>query len=227
MHRTIFALVTLFTMVVSASADDKVELVFINHLQKSLVEQHVYVERVPKSGEIFRVTPVDQHRYTNSPVFAAAKSVANAPMNHGAIGPYKRGKPLGITLGDWLAASGAGSYTCINGAGKVQAKFSKLVPNAVYTMWYALVPRPPLDPFVALDMPLGKRDGSQSVFTTDAAGSLNIESTFKPCLQMGGLQVDALLAIAWHSDRKTYGATPGPFSTVTHVQLLAEFPVKE
>ena len=41
-----------------ASAGDDIELTFKNHLQKNLVEQHVYVEREANSGQVFRVTPV-------------------------------------------------------------------------------------------------------------------------------------------------------------------------
>jgi hypothetical protein len=210
-----------------AAAGDAIELIFKNHLQYDMVEQHVYVEREPGSGLIYRVTPPEQQRYADAPVFAAAESVANAPMTHGAVGPYQGGTALGFTLGDWLAGTGTGTYECDDGVGTVNVTFDKLVPNAVYTMWYALVPRPELDPFVSLDIPLGARDGSQSPFTTDGTGHAEYEATFSPCLQLTGIQVDAVIAIAWHSDGKTYGATPGPFSTVTHVQIWANLPFEE
>jgi hypothetical protein len=90
----------------------------------------------------------------------------------------------------------------------------------------SLVPRPPLDPFVGLDIPLGRRGGSQSVFRTNNEGRATYDATFRPCLQMGGIQVDAILVIAWHSDGQTYGDTPGPFSTATHVQLIADLPIE-
>ena len=211
-----------------AAAGDEIELLFAGHLEYEVVEQHVYVEREPGSGEIYRVTPPEALRYRDSPVYATVQTVANAPFTHGgsAVGPYARGKALGMTLGDFIAATGTGSYECDDGIGLVEVGFDNLVPDGVYTMWYALIPRPPLDPFVALDIPLGARDGSQSPFTADGDGHADYSARFTPCLQLGGIQVDAMLAIAWHSDGNTYGASPGPFSSVTHLQIWANLPVE-
>ena len=85
--------------------------------------------------------------------------------------------------------------------------------------------KPPTQPFTGfLDLPIGNRDGSQSVFTTDADGNANFEVRFETCLQMTERQIAALLAIAYHSDGKTYGVLPGPFGQVTHVQLFTMLP---
>ena len=210
-----------------ASAGGAIELKFKNHLQLNMVEQHVYVERKQGSRQLYRVTPLDQHRYLDLPVYATAKSVANAPHNHSAVGPHKRGKALGFTLRDWLAGTGTARYRCQSDVGTVEATFDKLVPSGVYTIWYTFIPRPPLDPFVALNMPLGARDGTQTPFKTDAKGHAEYRVTFRPCLQLSGKQVKAILAIAWHSDGKTYGASPGTFSTLSHVQLITvPFPIE-
>ncbi len=210
-----------------ASAGDDVELTFKNHLQKNRVEQHVYVEREAGSGQVYRVTPVDQHRYLNAPANGTDEVVANAPFNHGAVGPYQRGKALGFTLGDWLAATGTARYRCDGDDGKVEATFDKLVPDGVYSLWYGIEPRPPLDPFKVLPMPLGARDGTQSSFGANAKGHAEYTVTFSPCLQLSGRQVNTYLAIVWHSDGKTYGASPGPFSTAAHVQIFTEpFPIE-
>ena len=205
----------------------EVEITFKNHLQYNLVEQHVYVERAPGSGEIYRVTPLDRHRYMDSPLYATANPVPNAPMDHGAVGPYERGAPLDLTLGEWLAGTGVATVKCKGKIGSIKATFDGLIPNAIYTLWHSLVPRPPLDPFVALDIPLGARDGSTSPFGTDETGHAVYEASISPCLQYSGVQVDTMLAIAWHSDGKTYGPSPGPFSTVTHVQVFGFFPIEE
>lgn len=215
-------------MAAPAAADDAIELLFAGHLEYELVEQHVYVERQPGSGEVWRVTPPETYRYKDAPIYATAQTVANAPFTHGgsAIGPHPRGKALGMTLGDFIAATGTGTYECDDGIGTVEVSFDNLVPDGVYTMWYSLIPRPVLDPFVVLSMPLGARDGSQSPFTADRDGHADYSARFTPCLQLGGLQVDAVIDIAWHSDGNTHGATPGPFSTVTHVSMWANLPVE-
>lgn len=72
-----------------------------------------------------------------------------------------------------------------------------------------------------LNLPLGARDGSQATFKSDEMGRAEYKVSFSPCLQFSGAQFNTLLAIAWHSDNKTYGASPGPLSTVSHVQLLS------
>ncbi len=210
-----------------ASAGDDIELTFKNHLQKDLVEQHVYVEREAGSGRVYRVTPVDQHRYLDSPAYGTDEIVALAPSNHGVVGPYQIGKALGFTLGDWLAATGTARYRCDGDDGKVEATFDKLVPNAVYSMWYVMAPRPPLEPFKVLPMPLGARDGTQSSFGANAKGHAEYTVTFSPCLQLSGRQVNTSLVIVWHSDGKTYGASPGPMSTMAHLQIFTEpFPIE-
>ena len=77
------------------------------------------------------------------------------------------------------------------------------------------------DPY---DLPFGARDGSENSFTADAQGRAVFERTFKPCLQLSGEQLMAELAIAWHSDGKTYGHEPGVFSTNTHVHMYVGLP---
>lgn len=206
------------------SAGDEIELPFKNHLQAGLVEQHVYVERESNSGWVYRVTPVDQHRYLESPMYATVEFVPLAPHTHSAVGPHERGKALGFTLGDWLAGTGTAKYRCDDDVATVEASFDKLVPNGIYTMWYAVVPRPPVDPFAVLQIPLGARDGSQAPFESDGTGHAEYKATFTPCLQFSGRQFNTALGIAWHSDNKTYGATPGALSIVSHVQLFSAFP---
>ncbi len=211
-----------------ALAGETIELTFVNHIQAEIVEQFVYVEREPGSGKVYRVTPADFHRYLDSPLYAAAESVTITPFDHGEIGPYGRGPALGFSLRDWLEATGTATYECEDDIGVVNARFDGLVPNGVYTMWYFFLPRPPLDPgpFVFLDVPLGARDGSDSPFIADADGHAEYQAVFSPCLQMSGRQLDANLAIAYHSDGQTYGTTPGPLSTVSHNQIFVTFPIE-
>lgn len=220
----ILALITvLATVWVAHAAPMSVKLQFVNHLQAKLPEQDAYIEHVAGSGDIYRVTADDKDM--NAPLYATAEPVKHNPFDAKANGPYKRGKALGLTLGQWLAATGSGSYTCANGQGTVSASFKKLVPNGTYTMWYFFLPMPPTQPFTGtLDLPLGARDGSQNAFNSDAQGNANFKAAFKPCLQLSGDQVASGLAIAWHSDGKTYYSDAGPFGSVTHVQLFLLFP---
>jgi hypothetical protein len=200
-----------------------IDINFVLHIDEDLAEQDVFIERVPGSGEVYRATKGD--RDLNQPLYAAASTHEHAPFDPDAVGPYPRGRPLGLTLGEWFAARGHGKYTCKDGAGRIDIGFENLVPNGVYTMWQAFTAWPPTEPFNGTyDLPMGARDGSESVFEADADGHASYQREFKPCLQLSGEQISTIVAIAWHSDGETYGHEPGEFATKTHVHLYSGLP---
>ncbi len=200
-----------------------IDLSFLFHIDEELPEQDVFVERVPGSGLVYR--PTAATRDMNLPLYATAEPVEHTPFEPDNLGPWKKGKALGVTLGQWFAAKGKGKYTCTNGQGHLRVDFTDLVPNGTYTMWHDFFAWPPTEPFTGTyDLPLGARDGSESVFKTDAKGHAVVERSFKPCLQLTGEHLMAELAIAWHSDGKTYGHLPGPFASNTHVHMYTGLP---
>ncbi len=210
-----------------ADAQDlSLDLAFMTHLDMELPEQDVYIEREPGSGTVYRVTPGDHNM--NAPLYATAEGVPHDPFNPDAIGPYAKGQPLGMTLGEWLRHSGTGTYSCQNRTGTLDLSFSGLVPNGVYTMWHAFMAIPPPVPFTGtLDLPLGARDGSESVFTASADGTAQFEHTFQPCLQMSDTWTTSMLAINYHSDGLTYGGHPGSFGDVAHIPLFVMLPLRD
>lgn len=200
-----------------------VHLAFKTHLDMGLPEQDVYIEREPGSGQVFRVTNGDNDM--GAPLYRAAEPIPHDPFNNDAIGPFPRGDAIGMTLGEWLRHAGTGVYTCENGQGNLDVSFSGLVPNGVYTMWHAFIAIPPPVPFTGtLDLPLGARDGSESVFVADADGKAAFRHSFTPCLQMSDVWTTSMLAINWHSDGKTYGGHPGAFGSVSHIPLFVMLP---
>lgn len=205
--------------------DQTIELTFVDHLQAGLIEQDVFVEKVAGSGLVFRLLPGEKNQYLDAPLYATATAQHHDPFEVKKTGPYLKGAAIGMTLREWLGASGSATYTCQGGWGTLQAEFENLVPNAAYTMWHFFMPAPPTEPFTGtLDLPVGERDGSQSVFTTDEKGKASLDIRFERCLQLGENQLMSGLAIAYHSDQKTYASDPGPFGKVTHVQLFAMLP---
>lgn len=202
---------------------ESMSLTFIFHIDEDLAEQDVFYEKEPGSGEVWR--PTKATRNMEAPLFAPAKPVDHTPLQTENIGPWPKGKPLGITLGEWFAAKGQGSYTCENGEGVLDVTFENLVPNGVYTMWHDFFAWPPTEPFIGTyDLPFGARDGSENTFVADTEGGARFKKTIKPCLQLSGEQLIAELAIAWHSDGRSYGHEPGEFSTKTHVHLYVALP---
>ena len=183
------------------------DLTFVFHIDDDLAEQDIFVERAGDPGVVYRPTKGD--RDMSKPLYAVAEPVPHQPFDPDALGPFKKGKPLGLTLGEWFEAEGRGKYRCENGVGALRVEFTKLVPNGVYTMWHAFMAWPPTEPFIGTyDLPIGARNGDDSVFITDEEGNATVERSFKPCLQLTGEHLAAELAIAWHSDRRTYGPLP-------------------
>ncbi len=210
-------------MMASYEAKRTMSLSFMFHIDEGLTEQDVFFEKVPGSGEVFR--PTAATRDMNAPLFAPAIPVPHTPLQTENTGPWPKGKPLGITLGEWFAAKGEGTYRCEYGTGELNLRFENLVPNGLYTMWHDFAVWPPTDPFKGFyDLPFGARDGSENAFRADADGFAHFHRTITPCLQLTGEQLISELAIAWHSDGQTWGPDTGEFSTKTHVQLYVPLP---
>lgn len=210
----------------SADKPAALEIAFVTHLDMNLPEQDVFIEREPGSGSVYRVTTGDNDM--RAPLYRAAASIPHDPFDPNAIGPHKKGEPLNMSLGQWLKHQGRGTYECKDGEGNLEVSFSGLVPNGTYTLWYAFMAMPPTEPFTgSLDLPLGARDGSESIFQADAQGVAAVERSFKPCLEMSNEWVTAMLAVNWHSDGKTYAADPGEFGLNAHIPLFVMLPNRE
>ena len=122
---------------------------FVSYSQAGLPEQDVFIEldgtqpdasdpgflgvnavRVPN---VFRLegkpalTPFNLAKM----VYAASTIIPHDPFKLGPqpLGPYNRGDPLGVTLGQWLGARGDGTYTVSGEAAELDLAFQKLVPE--------------------------------------------------------------------------------------------------
>ena len=203
-----------------------IELAFITHLDGGMAEQDVYIERKAGSGQVYRVTAGDHNM--SAPLFASAVEVEHNPADPSAVGPYPKGESMGMTLGQWLKSTGRGTYTYRDGEGRLDLRFSGLVPNGVYTMWNVFAPVTPPKPFTGmLDLPLGASDGSESMFRADAEGKAVFTHSFKPGLQFSDVWTNNLLGICYHRDGKIHGGSPGPFGLYSHVPLFVMLPKRE
>jgi hypothetical protein len=200
-----------------------IDFVFIYHIDADMPEQDAFVVREPGSNEMWRATKGDQD--LSQPIYASYDPVPHDPMNPEAVGPFPKGPELPLTLGEWFGATGAGTYSCVDGSAEIDVSFTGLVPDGVYTMWHWFNADPPTEPFKAgFDIPVGSRDGSDSIFIADAEGNARFERTMKPCLQLTGEHLMAGLAIAWHSDGQTYGVHVGDLGKNAHVPLFLVLP---
>lgn len=211
---------------VASPPTKQVELQFVSHIMAQMPEQDVYVLKPDADNRVHRIEASEAEQYMASPVYAAAAAVKHDPFVVGdePFGPYPKGSELGFTMAEWLGGAGHGVYTVRGEQAELDLTFEKLRPDAVYTVWCATINLPPN---VAItDEPCGAADGSENTFVTNANG----EGQFH--LRMAKLsdstnEILKMIAIAYHSDGKTYGSLPGDFGLNSHVQLFVGLPTAE
>ena len=202
------------------AAKERMEVKLLTHIQMDLPEQDVFVESASDATKVVRVEGAEAKKVETlaKKGYASTAAVPHDPLKVGPnpLGPFPKGAALDFTLGKWLDGTGSGGYTVDGDEATVDLSMQKLVPNATYTLWCSRLKFPPNPSIV--DKPCGKADGSENVFKTDASGKGTIHLTM-PALEPSTKEVASLLALAYHSDGKTYGSEPGEFGLHTHVQL--------
>ncbi|MBI2009776.1 MAG: hypothetical protein HYS86_01220 [Candidatus Chisholmbacteria bacterium] len=210
-----------------AGSGEPMQLQLVNHIQAGLPEQDVFVTGADgESGVRVDVTEGKEATAGAQEVFSAAVPVEHDPFKLGEnpLGPFPKGASLGMTLGEWLAAAGTGSYQVSDSKATLSLNMTKLVPSGVYTVWCSRIKLPP-EPLV-VDTPCGAIDGAENVFSAGRDGSANFNLTMTPLPESTQSTVN-VVAVAYHSDGKTYGPNPGPFGQKTHVQLFYLMPAPE
>lgn len=210
----------------TAGKTQTTNIVFVNHIQAKLPEQDVFIEQSQGGSEVVRVGVEEGKDPANlaKTVFASATFVEHDPFKVGKnpLGPFSKGKNLGFTLGDWLAATGTGTYTVTGNEAEVDISLQKLVPDGMYTVWCSRVTFPPSPAVV--DKPCGATDGSENVFTADKDGNGKYSVKLSSPLEESTKETVSVIALAYHSDGKTYGANPGEFGKATHVHIFYILP---
>jgi hypothetical protein len=155
----------------------------------------------------------------------------------GSLGPFPKGKDLGFTLGQWLAAIRTGTYTEENDNATMNFTFRNLVPNGAYTVHYTQITMQPN--YNEMLTPVGAPDGSQNAFKADAEGNATFNLKLKALPSSTNISFKdyvamyvtktalittnvtwTLISVAYHSDGKTHGASLGELGQNAHVQML-------
>ena len=196
-----------------------VEMEFLNDMasvQMEMPMQDVYLDA--GNGQVMRPTVVNADTLAQ-PLYRSSEEVEldlfEPPFD---TGPYPKGEPLGFTLADWVAATGQGTYTVKGDRAVIDLTFDKLVPNGVYTVWCLVWNFEE----VVSEVPCGALDGSENTFVTDANGhgEITIEvDAFAPSTEEAINEI----AIAYHSEGKTWGEWVGPHGLEAHVQMWYDF----
>ncbi len=198
-----------------------VEFQFINHIQAGLIEQDVYVAN--EDGTVNRITGDSPISTWYQPVYGTASTVEHDPMGltEDALAPQEQGAELGFTMGEWLAATGAGTYTVSGDIASLNFELSNLVADGVYTVWCSHMTMP--EDAQILDFPCGNEEGTENIFVADADGNATFSLEEMPALAPVTDDPTEIyvIALAYHSDGQTYGAHPGDFGLNSHVQIFA------
>ncbi len=197
-----------------------VELKFGTFLDEGTAEQDVFVMGV--EGLAFRVSPHALANSLDDPLCGLAHTAEFVydpyMLSPNPVGPYDIGVPLDLTLEEWLAASGEGTYTVEEGQAAIDVKFTGLVPDGAYSLWCSTTTLTP--DFDVTYQPCGAPNSSESVFTADEHGQLSIQMAFPEMPPSTETQVSAL-ALVWHPFSQTYDADSVSFGTLMFRQLHA------
>lgn len=214
--------------VIPEEGDGAQELNLMTHIQAEFPEQDVFIETFEGSDFVRRIEANDltSEDILSQNLFATAEETEHDPFKTGSnpVGPFEKGKSLGLFLGDWLSAEGVGSYNVQGNEAIIVINFKNLVPNGVYTVWCSRMKAPP-NPLI-IDLPCGAIDGSENSFKTDSNGNSEFMLSMMPLEETKG-DTSNVIAVAYHSDGRTYGASPGSFGQNTHVQLFYLLPAME
>ena len=197
------------------------ELAFVNESSNEAMGVpigEVFIE----DGSGMLVRPRDLRPQTLAqPIFRSAIEVPpdflDPPFDWG---PYPKGAPMGMTLGEWLAAQARGTYSVQGGKARLDLTFEHLVPNGLYTLWCSTFTLPPN---TAMDeRPCGAADGSENAFTADAQGNARVTmetAAFPPPTPGKLFEIGA----AYHSDGQTHGASVGQHGLNAHGHVFYDF----
>ncbi len=178
------------------------------------------------SEETSQALPADPQVFVRAPDAAAgigpqnishAAGFAPAPIAAAPDTPLYTalGQPLGITLGRWLAAQGAGEITPVNEHGHaalVRVSFTGLVPGGAYSL-FAVTFQAAGNTFAPLDG-VGLHN-----FVALSGGTANV-TMFTPFRLT---HANAVLLL-YHSDGRAHGISRGDPGVTVHHQLIARLP---
>lgn len=120
-----------------------------------------------------------------------------------------QGSPLDITFGVWKAATGQASITCQGSSESLSAQFSKLLPNASYSLFDVHLRVQGAGRFTPL------ASGNSFQAGADGSGEPTVTG-ITPCLGS-----DDAVVLVWNSDAQAHGNSIGSPGLNAHNQLIA------
>ena len=134
-------------------------------------------------------------------------------------GPYPKGEPMNMTLGEYVGVVGYGTYTPHGDTATVELDFERLVPGGVYTMWcnilnfveLSMIEAPCISPGDQYYRFIAGEDGrAQITMILDAFPPSTDEAVYE-------------IAVGYHSNGLTYGPEMGKHGQDAHGIMFYDF----
>ena len=176
------------------------------------------------SAETHQMPPIDPQVFVADP--KAKAGIGPQGIHHAAgfrpallegprdIGAYNAlGAPLGFTIGQWFAATGALAIAPAGAGASIACRFANLRPNGVYSLFENHFDQKPVG-FTPLD---GTGEHNSFIAEADGRASVTVRAPAKP------IHANAVLLV-YHSDSHDHGLERGQIGVNAHHQLIARLP---
>jgi len=197
-------------------------LTFTTYIELGMPEQDAFIGGDSAAPDpVSRISVPDAYvpQILSRPIFALARPARHDPLKlrRDPFGPFPRGRLLPVTVQGWLGARGRGSYSVDGATARLEAAFSSLIPNSVYSLWCA---RHTYASDVTVERACDATNAAAS-FTTDAAGAATVRLTLSP-LAPSTEETGTLIELIYHSDGRARAPSESEPGVTTHIQLFAD-----
>lgn len=214
----------MFLLVLPTSVQARVlTMQFFTYTQMRLPEQDVFIESAVSPGNVVRFKADDAATAVGKQLFALAAPRADdiLNMNQNQMGPFAKGKSLGLTVGEWIAASGSGTYDDTSEKPSFSLTFRNLIPNALYTVWCSRLTLPMGT--TTGSRPCGPMDWTNDTFRTDGEGNGTVYTPLPLPFPASTDREVTVISIVYESDGQTHQNT-NDFGVRSHTQLTYFLP---
>lgn len=217
----LLGLITVLVSLSTTTAEEPtvIELEFRTFIEAGSAEQDVFVSGA--CGMAYRVTLDSPLTALDQPIYALANPEDYVFDPHGlytgSSGPHALGKPLDMTMREWLAASGEGTYTIHGDRAIVDLSFAGLVPGGTYSLECAHFYHK-TDSFAVVRWPCDIGNTACTSFTANAQGTLHVHGTMRALTEATVKQIP-VIALVWHAEDEPQATHTRRFGNTLFMQL--------
>ena len=200
---------------------------FSAHPRLGFPEYQVLVQQDDLNAEMGVRVDIEESRDPSNldrEIYVSAEKISHNPFSLKATptGPFALGESIGMTLDDWLAASGSGTYTVRGTQAEITMNLENLVPNGVYALWCSRIKLTPK--FDIVNEPCSAEDGSEKSFQVDAEGKADFTMSTQALPRIIDDKSVSVLALVYHGDGSAYDENLKILGQNGYVQMFTVLP---